>query len=149
MKTFKLFIVIVLTFLSFNATATQGKWVQGYGQGNLEYFIDKGNVRLYIGCPSQESNSGGDSRVMLSIESNSPVSGDIKAFKIEAGGDVFDGPIVTGSRVGTNNFIGLIASLQKSDAKVTFANKVIIFPKSNITSVLHTYQSGKLGCAIN
>jgi hypothetical protein len=48
-----------------SAFAAQDRWTEGYGQGNLEYFIDKGNTRLYIGCPTQEGDTEAKSSVSL------------------------------------------------------------------------------------
>jgi len=36
-----------------NSFAAQGRWTEGFGQGNLEYFIDQDGFRLYIGCPTR------------------------------------------------------------------------------------------------
>jgi hypothetical protein len=50
---------------STSAFAAQDKWTESFGQGNLEYFIDKGNTRLYIGCPTQEGSAEAKSSVPL------------------------------------------------------------------------------------
>jgi hypothetical protein len=47
----------LLMISSTSAFAAQDRWTEGYGQGNFEYFIDKGNTRLYIGCPTQEGSA--------------------------------------------------------------------------------------------
>lgn len=144
MKSFK--VLIGLIFLSFSliATAAEGKWIKGYGQGKLEYFVDKGDARLYIGCPSQESNDGGNSRIMFFVKNV-----EVTSFKLEVGGYTIDGPLETGSRVGDNSFIFAIDKLLESDAKVKYGKNVVVFPKANINKVLHSFMSGKLGCAIN
>jgi len=144
MKSSKLFAIFVLVFLSFSAVAAEGKWIKGYGQGSLEYFVDKGDARLYIGCPSQESNDGGSSKIMFFVKDV-----EVTSFKLEVDGTTIDGPVKTGSRVGNNNFIFAIDKLLESDAKVKYGKNVVVFPKANINKVLHSFRSGKLGCAIN
>ena len=41
-----------LALLCSPAFSAEGRWTEGFGQGNLEYFIDKQGFRLYIGCPT-------------------------------------------------------------------------------------------------
>ena len=36
------------------AGAASADWKSGYGQGNLEYFSDKQDLRLYIACPRRK-----------------------------------------------------------------------------------------------
>lgn len=144
MKSFKFLIAVLLSFVCLMATATEGKWIKGYGQGNLEFFIDKGKARLYIGCPSDESNNGGDVNIMLFVNDK-----EVKSFKVQADGNTYAGPLSSFTRNGAGAVIELINNLRKTDAKVTYGSNVVTFPKSNVTAVLNTYMSGKLGCAFN
>lgn len=144
MKSSKILIAVLLSFVCLMATAMEGKWIKGYGQGNLEFFTDKGKARLYIGCPSEESNNGGYVNVMFSVDGR-----EVKSFKVQADGNTFNGPLNSGTRGGSNDVIELINNLRKTDAKVTYGSNVVTFPKSNVTAVLNTYMSGKLGCAFN
>jgi hypothetical protein len=143
MKSFKLLVVLFLIFFTFNSFATEGKWIQGYEQGNYEYFTDKGTARLYIGCPTKEGSATRPSSVQLEVNGK-----DINTFKLEVGGNTFDGPFKTGSRVNDNNFTTLIDNLRQTDVKVTFGKTVIVFPKSNAAKVVPTFMSGKLQCNI-
>lgn len=144
MKMLKLLVAVVFTALCLVANATEGKWVSGFGQGNMEYFTDKGDARLYIGCPSRDSNDGSDSTVSLIINGKH-----VEPFKIIVGSKTYSGPFRTGTHYSTASFIDLIDDLNKNDAKVVYGKTEVLFPKSNIKNVLHTYMSGKLSCAIN
>lgn len=113
--------------------AAEGKWTEGFGQGNLEYFIDQQGVRLYIGCPTEDGSAGAPSSVSLSQVKNGV---NAKQFTITAGGITYEGPFDAGSRVGENNFMSLLDSLKKSDAVIKIANRSITFPKSNAATIL-------------
>ena len=144
MKLYKILIAIILSSYSLVATAAEGKWTKGFGQGNLEYFIDKGNTRLSIGCLSEESNNGGYVSVDFIVDSKF-----VKSFKIQIDGRTYHGPFNSGTRNGSNDVIGLIDDLQKTDAKVVYGANTFVFPKSNVSKILQTYKSGKLACAFN
>ncbi len=124
--------------------AADGRWTEGPGQGNLEYFIDVQGVRLYIGCPTKDGSADLPSSVSLENLSNGAA---FKKFKIQVGGMTFDGPFSADSRVGENNFIALLDELRKADAIVNVAGKLIKFPKSNALKVLPSF--GKKGFSCN
>lgn len=113
--------------------AAEGNWNEGFGQGNLEYFIDQQGMRLYLGCPTQDGDASAPSSVSLSQVKNGTQA---KKFTIRAGGNTYEGPFDAGSRVGENNFLSLIENLKQSDAVVKVGNRSITFPKSNAASVL-------------
>lgn len=119
-----------------NSFAAQGRWTEGYGQGNLEYFIDQDGVRLYIGCPTQDGSADAKSSVSLMQVSNDK---EIQKFTIDVNGVTYDGPFSADSRVGDNNFLSLLENLRKGDAVVKFSGKSIKFPKSNATKVVPVY----------
>jgi len=120
------------------ALAAEGRWTEGFGQGNLEYFIDKSNIRLYIGCPTKEGGTDASS-VSLSQVNNGK---GIQSFTITVNGITYDGPFDANSRVGTNSFISLLDSLRKGDAVVKFGGKTVTFPRSNAAKVLPKYGKG-------
>ena len=107
---------------------------RGFWQGNLEYFIDKGNTRLYIGCPTKDGNEEAKSSVSL-LENDQ----EIASFVIEVNGISYEAPFSADSRVGDNNFLSLLESLRKTDATVKFNGKSVVFPKSNAKKVLPVY----------
>lgn len=111
-------ILIAPTF----AHAVEGKWIQGFGQGNYEFFVDKQGMRLYLGCRTEE---GSHSSVSLSRVDNGI---DVQSFQIKVGGMTFDAPFETESRVGSNNYYALMDALRKSPATVTYQGKSIVFP---------------------
>ena len=119
-----------------NSLAAQGRWTEGFGQGNLEYFIDQDGFRLYIGCPTKDGSADSQSSVSLSQLSNSK---DIKKFTIDVNGISYDGPFSADSRVGDNNFLSLLENLRKGDAVVKFGGKSIKFPKSNAAKIIPAY----------
>ena len=126
------------------AQAAEGRWTQGYGQGNLEYFIDTQGMRLFIGCPTQEGSADAASSVTLMSAASSQ---EVKKFTIKVGGHTFEGPFEADSRVGENNFVALLNDLRKGDAVVSYGGKTIAFPKSNAAQVLPA--SGKKGFQCN
>lgn len=126
---------LLCALLCIPAVAAEGKWTEGYGQGNLEYFIDQKGIRLYVGCPTPEGSADAPSSVSL-IETRNDAH--IQKFTIQAGGHTFQGPFDTGSRVGENNFVALLAALRKTDAVVKAGNQTITFPKSNAGKVIPT-----------
>ena len=46
----KIIVCMLCVLFCIPALAAEGRWTEGFGQGNLEYFIDKQGLRLYIGC---------------------------------------------------------------------------------------------------
>lgn len=129
----KIVICFIFATISSGLLAAEGRWTEGYGQGNIEYFIDKNGMRLYIGCPTQEGGADMQSSVSLSQLSSSK---NIKKFTIDVNGISYDGPFNADSRVGDNNFLSLLDSLRKGDAVVKFSGKSIVFPKSNAVKVI-------------
>lgn len=124
---------ILLCTLSIPVLAAQGHWTEGYGQGNLEYFIDSQGYRLYIGCPTKDGSADASSSVTLSQVKN---NASIQQFTISVNGHTFDGPFDAASRVGAQNFVALLDDLRKADAVVKFAGRSITFPKSDAAKVL-------------
>lgn len=125
--------------------AAQGRWTEGFGQGNLEYFIDQDGVRLYIGCPTKEGSADTPSSVSLSQLSGGK---DIKQFTVHVNGLSYAGPFSADSRVGENNFVSLLENLRKGDAVVKFAGKTVKFPKGNAAKVLPVYGK-KFSCNLS
>jgi len=129
----RLFVAVLVMLAAGPSTAAEGRWTEGYGQGNLEYFIDKGNLRLMIGCPTED----GSADAVSSLSLNRLAEGkDIPAFKLSVDGITFDGPFEADSRVGTNNFLSLLEALRKDNAVLKIGNQKIVFPKSNAAKVL-------------
>ena len=128
-----------------NAFAAQGRWMEGFGQGNLEYFIDQDGVRLYIGCPTKDGSADAQSSVSLLQLSNSK---DIQNFTIDVNGISYDGPFSADSRVGDNNFLSLLENLRKGDAVVKFGVKSIKLPKNNAAKVIPVYGK-KFNCNLS
>lgn len=116
--------------------AAEGRWTEGFGQGNLEYFIDAQGLRLYIGCPTRNGSADAASSVSLQRLSDHR---DFTTFALTVKGITFDGPFDADSRVGTNNFLELIKALRQSDATVKVGTKVVKFPKSNAAKVIPAY----------
>jgi hypothetical protein len=126
------------------AHAAEGRWTEGFGQGNLEYFIDAQGMRLLIGCPTQEGSVDAASGVALVSTASSQ---EVKKFTVKVVGRTFDGPFDAGNRAGESNFIALLNDLRKGDAAVSYGGKTITFPKSNAAQVLPLY--GKKGFQCN
>lgn len=135
--------IIIASVLSTSAVAAEGKWTEGFGQGNLEYFIDKQDYRLYIGCPTQDGSAEMSSSVSLLKVSD---SSEIESFTIKVDGLTFDGPFDANSRVGENNFIALLEALHKGNAIVQFGNKKITYPKSNAKKVIPLFGQKSFSC---
>jgi len=141
----KIAIGIALAIACANSFAAQGRWTEGVGQGNLEYFIDQEGIRLYIGCPTEDGSADAQSSVSLSHLSNGK---GIRKFAIEVNGVSYDGPFRADSRVGDNNFLSLLENLRKGDAVVRFEGKSIKFPKSNAAKVVPVYGKN-FGCNLS
>lgn len=142
---YRTILVTIGTILIFsNAFAAEGRWTEGFGQGNLEYFIDAQGMRLQISCPTQDGSADLPSSVSLNkISTNT----DVDSFYIKVNGITYDAPFDAGSRVGMNNFTSLLDELRKGNAVVKTGKKSITFPKSNAAKVLPVY--GKKGFSCN
>lgn len=126
----------VLTCLSPGAQAAEGRWTEGFGQGNLEYFIDSRGWQLHISCPTKD----GSADALSSVSLKHIASGrEIKSFVMRVGGNEYQGPFAADSRVGTNNFTSLLQDLRRSDAVVTHTQGTLTFPKSNVAKVVPVY----------
>ena len=136
--------IVMFACLGAPAIAADGRWTEGFGQGNLEYFIDSQGMRLMIACPTKEGSADMPSSISLNRISN---NAEVKQFTLVAGGITYTGPFETGSRVGDNNFISLLEGLRKSDASVKAGGNTLVFPKSNVAKVLPVF--GKKGFACN
>lgn len=122
--------LILWASLCMPAFAAEGRWTEGFGQGNLEYFIDNHGVRLYIGCPTGEDAS---SSVSLYQVSNGEHA---KQFTITVYGITYDAPFEGDNRAGASNFRSLLEGLRKGDATIKVGNKSITYPKSNAAKIL-------------
>ena len=123
--------------------AGRPKWKEGYGQGNLEYFIDRSGMRLHIGCPTPNGSARASSSIRLvELDSYREVSG----FVIEVGDASFRGPFEADSRVGENNFLYLLEQLRNSDAVVSYDGDTVVFPKANVASVVPIYGEQEFSC---
>lgn len=118
------------------AAAAEGVWTEGFGQGNLEYFIDKDGYRLYIGCPTPDGSSGSPSSVTVQ---NLRTNRDASKFVLEVGGISFDGPFQADSRVGDQNFLAAMERLRKGDAVLHVERRVIKLPRANAERVIPPY----------
>lgn len=136
---------ILLASLCLNTFAAQGRWTEGYAQGNLEYFIDQGGMRLNIACPTQEGSADTPSSVSLSSLKNGQ---DVQNFTIKVNGVSYDGPFSADSRVGENNFLSLLQNLRKGDAVVKFGQTSVKFPKSNAAKVVPVHGK-KFSCNLS
>lgn len=124
---------VLATMLCGAALAAEGKWTEGYGQGNLEYFIDAKGVQLHVGCPTQDGDPDSSSTVSLFVvNSNKPIA----PFTLTVDGHTFRGPIDASSRVDSDNFRSLIGGLRRGDAVVRYGQTTITFPKANAEKVL-------------
>ena len=135
------FFMFILPFMP-SSYAADGKWSDGFGQGDYEYSIEVKKYRLYISCPTENGNASASSFVEFSDSGN-----ELKSFEISVNGKKYQGPFEASSRVGANNFTALLDDLKKSDAVVSFKNGSVTLPKSNASSVLPSY--GKKGFACN
>lgn len=131
-----LFVGLVCISLLNPAFAAEGRWVEGFGQGNLEYFQDQDGIRLYIACPTQDGSSDLPSYVSLTRLQDDT---DIEAFTLSVNGESYDGPFSADSRVGENNFLSLLESLRKDHVTVNFNGQSVVFKKSNAVDVLPVY----------
>jgi hypothetical protein len=112
------------------ATAAEGRWVQGFGQGNLEFFVDAQGMRLYLGCMTAE---GSQSFVSLSATAGGP---DVAQFEIKVAGLKFSAPFETASRVGSNNYLALLEALRKAPATVTYQGRSITFASTGAAQAI-------------
>lgn len=130
---------LLALLLSTSSLAGEGRWTEGFGQGNFEYLIDQKGVRLIIGCPTRDGSADAYSSVSLSRASDGRNLG---RFTLSVGGLTFDGPFEADSRVGDNNFLELLKQLRRADATVKFQGKTIVFPKSNAAKVIPAFRKG-------
>lgn len=124
------------------ADAAEGKWTEGFGQGDLEYSIESNGLKLNIDCPTENGSADRSSSMSASLKGK-----DLAKFQIQVNGNTYEGPIDTSSRVGTNNFIAMLADFKKADARVIAKGVDQTFGKSSAVSVLPTY--GKKGFQCN
>lgn len=134
---------LLVACTSLPALAAEGRWTEGYAQGNLEYFIDMKGMRLYVGCPTKDGSADAMSSVSLQ---NINSGKDAKAFTITANGTTFNGPFDADSRAGESNFIALLNALRKGDAVVKVANQSFTFPVSNAAKIIPATNSKKFSC---
>ncbi len=121
---------LVLLSLASPVGAVQGKWVSEFGQGNYGYFIDKGKMRLYIGC-------GGASNASSDITLGEPAHPRaIKIDSITVGGKVYSGSFDTDNSTGKRNFVALVEALKRGPATVKYEGASIDFPVSNAAKEL-------------
>ena len=132
----KVTIGLLIYSLFFPVIAAEGKWIEGYGQGNLEYFIDHKGFRLFIQCPTQDGSYQAHSAITLNNEIEDST---IKQFTVTVNGFTYNGPFSADSRVGDNNFISFLENIKKGDAVVKFGKNTLTFPKSNAAEVTPTY----------
>ena len=115
------------------AGTASAEWRSGYGQGNLEYFSDKQDLRLYIACPTKET--GTDRTAAVSLTRISTGHG-IQKFTVTVNGHTYDGPMESDSRVGSGNFLLFMEDIRKSDVVLRYALGTVVFSKANAAKVV-------------
>lgn len=126
------------------AAGPQPEWVTGFGQGNLEYFIDNQGVTLYVGCPTQDGSSEQPSTIKL-LRSDS-TDAEIESFQILVKGKSIDAPLEALSRVGVANFEYVYSALREADFAVVFNGRTVQFPLSNARTELPAVDSDEFAC---
>ena len=138
--------IIALACLGLPAIAADGRWTAGFGQGNLEYFIDSKGVRLLIGCPTTDGSADAPSSVSLyRISDNAPAT----QFTLSVAGVTYNGPFETGNRAGDNNFIALLEGLRKGDAVVKVSGQTITFARSNVVKTVPVFGQKGFNCNLS
>lgn len=132
----KLSMSLVLALTCASALAKPVAWREDFGQGNLDYSIDKAGYSLDVGCPTSDGMADALPSVFLLKTSTDR---QVTKFTIRANGNTYDGPLDVRSRLDQRIFLSLLDSLRRSDAVVTFGNKTIVYPKSNAAAVLPVY----------
>lgn len=113
--------------------AASADWKSGYGQGNLEYFSDKQDLRLYIACPTKETGTDKTATVSLTRLSTGH---DIQKFTVTVNGHTYDGPMESDSRVGSGNFLLFMEDIRKGDVVLKYALGTVVFPRTNATKAI-------------
>lgn len=139
----KIIVIILCASFCIPTLAAEGRWTEGFGQGNLEYFIDKQGLRLYIGCPTEDGSADSPSSASLyRINDNTFIT----KFTILVNGITYDAPFEAVSRVGINNFTSLLENLRKGNAIVKYESKSITFPRGNADKVTPVYGGKNFSC---
>ena len=81
------------------AKSAQDIWIESFGQGNIEYFIDNQTAQLHISCPTSSSLVEAKSNVSLIINGKQAPK-----FELIVGFYSFDVPFDANSRLGSENF---------------------------------------------
>ena len=139
----KMLIMLIATTICFTTLYAGSSWKQGYGQGDLEYYINNQGYQLYIACPTQSGSADAYSPVLL-IKEDSGTS--VHQFTVTVNGQTYNGPIEAGSRAGEDNFLSFLKNIKQGDAVVKFGNKRIVFPKTNVNAIVPSYGSKKFEC---
>jgi hypothetical protein len=142
-KTMVLKSLVLVGFLSVTglAQSAQDIWIEGLGQGNLEYFITNQTAQLHISCSTTSSLPETKSNVALIIDGKQAPK-----FELIVGFYSFDVPFDANSRLGSDNFKILMTELKKYDAIVKFRDTTIVFPKSNAANVFPQVNSKDFVC---
>lgn len=123
------------------AKSAQDIWIESFGQGNIEYFIDNQTAQLHISCPTRSGSADAMSNVALIINGKEATK-----FELIVGFYSFDVPFDAKSRMGADNFKVLMTELRKNDAIVKFRDTTIVFPKSNASKVIPKVNSNDFVC---
>lgn len=126
-KTIYAVILFVLAALAGPATAAQDNWKTSYQGGSHEFYSDNQDLRFYIACPTEDKSPDAVSSVSLNRVSTGH---EIGKFQIIAGGNTYDGPFKTSSRVDSQNFRSLMTDLRKGGATIKYALGSVSFPKT-------------------
>lgn len=137
--------LVVASFASVCTHAGEGEWKKSYVGGNYEFFSEKSDLRLYIGCPTADTSPDTMSSVFLTRLSTDRSIG---IFKIIANGHTYDGPIETVSRVGSSNFKALMQDIRVNGATVKYALGTVVFSKANAAKFFPAVND-KLPCQTN
>lgn len=128
--------IFAVGIFSTSVNAAEGRWTEGFGQGNLEYFIDQQGLRLYIACPTQNGSQDLSSYVsLIRIDDDS----EVPSFTLFINGITYEGPFSADSRVGANTFLSLLDDLRSGDAVLKLYGQSMTIKKSNAAEVLPLY----------
>lgn len=125
------------------AAVSKAKWKEGFGQGNVEYFVEDQGIRVYVSCPTQDGSADAASGLMLYRLSDQT---EVPSFQITVGGKVFDGPFEADNRAGESNFLQFLEAARAGDMTVSYAGKQVVFGRNNAATVLPKFPSKDFVC---
>lgn len=113
-----------------------------YDPSSHEYFMRHDGMIFYISCPIKKESLDPYASIMLFHNDYT----EVKDFTISVGDKSYIGPHHAGDEYSANEFVNIINEVRTNDVNLSFEDRTLALPKSNIYGVIPPVSAKNFPC---